>query len=310
MTTNPTAATAPLEEYLSSSEKKRVLYGVDEAFLSAWDDVTSFHDDAEVFVTSYTFILFKPEAIVARNIEKALEFLAARGFRPVAFVPLHMSSQTVQGLWRYQLNQATPERIRIVNTLMSAADLLFVLLRDEQDGSASVRLRQLKGPSACAKRSPDQLRYQLGRQSDFLNFVHTPNEPADFVREFGVFFSHTQRQELLRTASANQDQWPALLEAAAQLYSRFPRHDLSFEAALNRLKENCFQLIRSDDPRSDVCAAIVNCCNGLGVESDSKHEQLFRLVDQAGLKIDTWDWITISAQKAGPNLPGVKPILD
>jgi nucleoside diphosphate kinase len=304
--------TTSVEEYLSSSKKKRVLYGVDEAFLNAWDDLTSFHGDAEMFVTTHSYILFKPEAIVGRNIEKALEFLVARGFIPVAFVPLRMNSQTVQQLWRYQLNQATPERIRIVNTLVSAADSLFVLLRDKQDGSelGSVRLRQLKGPSACAKRNPEQLRYQLGRQSDFLNFVHTPNEPADFVREFGVFFSGAQRLELLRTASANQSQLQALLESTAQLYSRFPSHDISFAGALDRLKENCFQLIESGDPRSDVCEAIVNCCNQLGVESDGKHELLFRLIDQADLKIDTWDWITISAQKAGPNLPGVKPVLD
>lgn len=311
MTTHPITE---LPEYLSASDKKRAIYGIDEAFLSSWRDITfALKDEAEAYVTSVTYILFKPEAIVARNIEQGLQFLKGHDFRPIAFAPVRLGPETVQRLWRYQLNLATPERIGLINTLVSAADSLFVLVQDErmQTGlSAAMRLNKLKGPSSYRKRTPEQLRFQFGLQSDFLNFVHTPNEPADFTREFGVFFLEAERRALLRAMLLSEDRSNALLGSLTQLYSRFPQHDLSFRASLDRLKADCVQLIKEGGNGSVTCEEIVKRCDELSTECDGEHELLFNLIDRIGLRVNIWDWITINAFKVGPNLPGVKPIFD
>jgi len=63
----------------------------------------------------------------------------------------------------------------------------------EGNAPAAVRMSTLKGPANPAEQSPRHLRSALGTINYIINGVHTPDEPADVVRELSVLLTAEQR---------------------------------------------------------------------------------------------------------------------
>ena len=72
-------------------------------------------------------------------------------------------------------------------------DAAAVAVGHALDVPASVELTGLKGPTDPDARAPGQLRHLLGRYSYLLNLVHTPDEPADVLRELGAAEAAVER---------------------------------------------------------------------------------------------------------------------
>jgi hypothetical protein len=103
---------------------------------------------------------------------------------------------------------------------------------------ASLRLAQRKGHSLPARRRPDDLRSVLRPPNQILNFVHVADEPADIVRELGIFFDRRERRALL-AALRDRHRHDALARVAAAIAAveaHQPAHDLDFAASLARLE--------------------------------------------------------------------------
>lgn len=182
-----------------------------------------------------TFVMFKPDAVVGRRIEPALDLLAGHGFEPLGALEIQADARVCRELWRYQINAAPLAVIRVVDMILeSGPPCLFVPLRDtrgpQRTGMPAVeRLSELKGSSKNRDTGGGSLRGALGCEVMCLNFVHAPDDPADLIREVGVLLSGRRRDEAL-TMMAGEPSAGRTAEVTAavrRLSAAHPAHSLA-----------------------------------------------------------------------------------
>ena len=250
-----------------------------------------------------TTMILKPEAVVGRMLTTVLSFLRRNGFRIVAAELIPIDRLMVRELWRYRFNIATPERLMVMDLLMSATQSLFLVLDGPTGGAdtAAVHLRSLKGPASPGRREPHQLRYQLGNRSHLINYVHAPDEVADVIRELGILFGHADRRRLLRQAAEGIDRGPVAEMLARTLSDRHDEHDLSYVEALHRITG----AVRSLNPSH----AAVSLLTAIREEQCRDWQTLFESLDSLGVAVAEWDRIVILAELIEMSLPGRTPLL-
>ncbi|WP_328744037.1 nucleoside-diphosphate kinase [Streptomyces sp. NBC_00285] len=182
-----------------------------------------------------TFVMFKPDAVVGRRIEAALDLLAGHGFAPLGALEVRVDARVCRELWRYQINAAPLAVIRAVDMILeSGPPCLFVALRctqgPERTGmTAAERLGELKGSSKNRDTGGGSLRGALGCELMCLNFLHAPDDCADLIREVGVLLSGRRRDEALAMLAGEPSPGRAAEVAAAarRLYAAHPAHSLA-----------------------------------------------------------------------------------
>lgn len=246
-----------------------------------------------------SFLLFKPEALAGRRIERALDYVAERGFEPLGALRVRIDPRTLREMWRYQLNAAPLSTVRAVDMIMAAADCLFVPMYDtygpERTGeSAAVRLSNLKGSTRDLNTDLGHglLREELDCTIQCLNFVHAPDEPADLLRELAVLFGWPDRAEPLRVLGTlpSRRARECVRREIQRLYATQPEHPLDLDAAVKALREAAH-----DDPaRAEMTARLL-----LALEHRPGPEsELLRLVDWLDYtpsRLGTWDRITLAS---------------
>jgi Nucleoside diphosphate kinase len=202
------------------------VYLDDPGFLYALSRVMGPEADAllpQLWRTSYA--LFKPDAFAFGKATQALDHLARKGFTVVARHELQLTEAAMIGLWRYQWNRATPERMAASMSIGLMGPSILVALRvPEAVGGipASVRLWSLKGSASADGRAPDRLRSVLGVAGRYFGYVHVPDEPADVVRELALLLGARGLVETLSAQPDEEQQSLAALRAhIAELESRF-----------------------------------------------------------------------------------------
>jgi Nucleoside diphosphate kinase len=308
-------APSSLPYYLTASSLKREFYALDPYFREGWEDAaTTWGSELERLCKVTAAIVFKPEAVVGRRIERALVYLRSKGLVPVAAATFTYTRHIIREAWRFQLNVATRQRLAIVDILELATPSLFVIFRDETctDGDAAARLSSLKGSSIPSLRSGDDLRFYLGNVSVLINYVHTPDDAADLIRELSIYFPETERLALLSAVLQGRDVGSSLDERIAELYSGTIQHDLSFSNSVSRAKKICAAKAHEfyDNPESlKRLNVFVDALNKLHPDSIRDWRDIFNEADALGLKISHWDKILIATQVTESNIPNVLPIL-
>lgn len=155
--------------------------------------------EATDFVYGHSFLLLKPETIARRLSWQAISFVVDRGFVPVAHAGVALSRNAAHHIWRFQWNAATTDRVELTNLVNAQSESLLILLRDSNRGPvpASVKLWRMKGSAHAERRTAEHLRTALGMHNRMLGFVHTPDEPADLVRELAILFDPGALDRLL-----------------------------------------------------------------------------------------------------------------
>jgi len=174
---------------LTMQPNKVMAYKDDFVPEEAWRVILEvFGSETRSFLYGHTFLLLKPELLARRLSWKALSFLADQGFAPIAQVPVPVSRNAAHHMWRFQWNAATTDRVVLTNMVNAKSDSLLVVLRDGNPGPvpASVKLWKLKGSAHAERRTEQHLRTVVRMHNRMLGFVHTPDEPADLVRELGI----------------------------------------------------------------------------------------------------------------------------
>lgn len=243
-TDNRARALPPEGVRLTTVGEKLELYGFDPYFRDGCDDVRAIMDGGgKVDLWNNSFLIFRPDAVVTRSISRGIEVLQENGFSVLRIYEFHYTHLIVREGWRYQHNINTRDRVAAMDLLMTSTPSLLCLLRTEcgdDDLPASARLKLLKGPSAPENRKPGQLRYEMGGvQASMFGFVHAPDEPADLLRELGIFLDPARRRQAYDClADEPKPLTKQQIESTvADIYARTPAHDLQVTSVLEELQQ-------------------------------------------------------------------------
>jgi N-acetylglucosamine-6-phosphate deacetylase len=275
----------------SKVHSKIYRYGQESYFQESYRDFKSVFGGQLTDCHRLTYVLFKPDAFVARSVELTLEVLRALEFLPITYCELKFDRYKLRELWRYELNVARVERYRLIDDLLCSGPSLLVALKDcapEQD--ASVRLSGQKGNSNLKKRAPNSIRTKIGARENTLNFIHTPDELIDMVREVGVLLDDKVRLTLLRSVW----QWKVadLAEVVADIYAQYPEHSLRLDDICQRFGESL---------RLDVLK-----------HSEVLAEKPYSLYEEFASKhgLGQWDWITLVNSQLRFSHAGILPVFE
>ncbi|WP_393071834.1 nucleoside-diphosphate kinase [Streptomyces sp. LN704] len=277
---------------LACDPLKRRLYGADTYYQESYEQLAALTGDVTGFAHRHAALLLKPDAVVARRLLAAVDWLAEHGFRIVAAEPTRLTRTVIRSLWYHQWNLATPYRRRLAGLFLDSTDSLVLLVRPEADTDvpASVLLTRLKGPTDPDARDPGQLRHLLGRYSYLLNLVHTPDEPADVLRELAVHFDDEQRAGIYRSALAGEDRSARARALAGRLHAGSEPRELDFEPALGRLRDTVAR-----HPGLDAAAA---------------PRELLETAWHHQVALDAWDTVVVGSKVLPMREPGRAPVLD
>lgn len=296
---------SPLPDELSRSQDKLDLYATDTYFLESWEDyLATAGEESALPLSRFAAVTLKPDAVVGRTLKPTMEWLGDQGFEIVAAELVEFERHITRGIWYYSWNVASRDRKDVVDILLPATPSLFLALHGPED--AALWLSENKGPANPKYRQPGQLRYGLGYFSTLLNFVHTSDEPADFIRELAVYFPAPIRQRIYRAMALRENALSRAEDLARELEARFPPHDLEMEASVNRVRE----LVDTHPDgaisgRARLQLLIGEIANG----SSRDWRALLNLVENAGIHCDKWDLSVIATNLVQLDNPDVDPVL-
>jgi Nucleoside diphosphate kinase len=176
-------------------------------FQEAWYNFSEHFSESEISdLDNYTFILFKPDAALGRCIASTFYYMQKLGFDPIFYKLLRLTRHSIRELWRYELNTSSAQRYPVIDRLLQNANSMFVLFkrRTIADTSACTFINNMKGPSLCRKRKAHHIRSVIKAYDGTLNFIHTPDETIDFIRELGVLFDERDRKIIIQCIIANK----------------------------------------------------------------------------------------------------------
>lgn len=199
-------------------------------------------DDVRRLLLTRSYLLFKPEALIARKVGPTLAYLAERGIEANFAASVTFNRAMLRAMWWYQLNAAPLAIARACDILINDWELLFIGFVDGKadenspaEDSAARRLSDLKGSSRDIGKGLGLLRDELGCTTTCLNFIHAPDEPADVLREIGVIFDRPVRDHVFTAISAEPDA-EAVDRAVTAAYARYPQVDIDLEPCLAHLR--------------------------------------------------------------------------
>lgn len=224
---------------LTPQREKVAAYRSDTYVLETVEQLARLRIDAGGFAVRHSLMLLKPDAIVARAVDPALKWLSENGFRVVDAVTVTVNRHLVRALWYYAWNIASPERRRLADLLAEVSDCLLLVVGAAQDDlPVPVRLAEATGPADPQRRKPGQLRHRLGRADTSLDLVHTPDDPADVLRELAIYFAENQRAEVITRAYTGADRAETARELADALYARTPGRSFDPAVAVDRVRRD------------------------------------------------------------------------
>jgi nucleoside diphosphate kinase len=293
-----------LSDELSRSQDKLDLYATDTYFLESWEDLLTVRGEQSLPAAArFAGLTLKPDAVVGRTLKPTLDWLGGHGFSVVAAELVEFERHIIRGIWQYSWNVASRDRKDLVDILLTTTPSLFLALCGPED--ASLWLSQNKGPANPKYRQPGQLRYGLGSFSTLLNFVHTSDEPADFIRELAVYFPAPTRQRIYRAMGSGES--PQCAESlAVELESRFPAHDLNLDTSIDRIRA----LVDADgDGGGRDLTMLRQLLDEIASGSTRDWRTLFRLAKAAQIPCQDWDLIVIATNLVQLDNPDIDPVL-
>jgi nucleoside diphosphate kinase len=288
-----------LPRELSRFQDKLDVYATDTYFLESWEDLLGEQALRELPpLSQLASLTLKPDAVVGRTIRPTIQWLTQHGFSIVAAEIIDFDRHTIRAIWQYSWNVASRDRKDIVDLLLTMTPSLYLALRGPDD--ASLWLSQHKGPANPRYRRPGQLRHGLGSFSTLLNFVHTSDEPADFVRELGIYFPAPSRRRIYRQISSGESLSDYADGLAAELEFRFPPHDLRLDASIARMRD---EIAGRDEP------GLLALLDELSAGASRDWKALFEAIESAGLRSPTWDAIVVATNLVRMDEPDLEPLL-
>jgi hypothetical protein len=282
----------PAPDSLFLDEERRALYTSDVYFRETWAMLAKRWEDPCSQLWPLAGIVLKPDGVVTRSGPKALRILREEGFVPAAFQRFRFDRHIMRTSWRFHVPVPDLDRLRIVDRLMTATDSLFVLVRDSvgEGVPGTIRLTKLKGGALKEGRDKRHLRERLGVEHSLMTLVHAIDEPADLVRDLGVYFTIPQRIDILEQLEGDGIE-EALDRTLEDLHRETPRHDLNFDRSLERLRIAISEADSGDGRRAEALAL----WDSMAAGETYDWPRLAELGGAIGALFDPWDLTTVGA---------------
>lgn len=290
---------------LSAIADKRAAFVHDLYFRECWFDLRQiFGARALDMLDSIAILCAKPDAVVGRRLGPMLEYALEHGFVPVAIAPCQYTRHSMREIWRYDWHAYPVDRLAFSSVLYNACDCLLFALQDvrrEKGVPASVRLSDLKGGALAHQRRPGDMRSVLAPPGRFLNFVHIPDEPADIVRELGIFFDIGQRRTLLEDIMRHlgQDRRQQAFAAVRRLEGQVTAHDLDVRQAFARIRALPGARAESMNQLAHALESGINL----------NWEDLCTLVPPDAADLARWDFICLASALIAPEREVSRPLM-
>nr|WP_315463268.1 nucleoside-diphosphate kinase [uncultured Rhodoferax sp.] len=300
----------PMPRGLTVMPEKEALYATDAYFWEGWEDLVEVAQESALAVLqTHSFILVRPDAIVSRKIEPILEWLRLNDYSVVGAAALQTDRHQVRSLWQFQWNAALPERKAACDILMGAGPSLMLLIRTAsgEDEVATHRFAKQKGPADPKVSQQGGLRASLGHKSIMLSLIHSPDEPADLIREIGILLPEKTRKSFLRRMLSNATLGAGeLSRLVGELYACAPKHELEFAQSLLRVEAAAK---RHMDAQSQASREAVKLIEDMQRHVWADWRDLFDLLDESGTPYDEWDCITVAGHVIAMNHDNVKLLI-
>ncbi|MET8423109.1 nucleoside-diphosphate kinase [Nocardia sp. NPDC004860] len=286
------------------SKEKVDAYLTDTYVLETVEQAQRLGIDAAAFAREHSLLLLKPDAIVARAVEPTLTWLADNDFQVVDARRVVVDRHVARALWYFAWNIASPERRRLADLLVGISDVLVLVVRGPvADLPTPVRLTAAKGATDPRKRQPGELRYLLGRHNYLLNLVHSPDDPADVLRELAIYFDETTRAQVFAHALEGRDRTDAAAALARDLYDRAPARSFERSDAIARL---CTEL------GSAAMKSLDHRISAAEPGSPAAQAALLEAAWSSGRELDPWSLIVLGSyvlpMRAGTGSQTLRPV--
>lgn len=162
-------------------------------------------DKYENVLYRYGMAIIKPEAIMLGKVSDILSIIKTSGFEIVYVSQKKLTDEQTNQMWKFSWINASIERILINQKLFSVCFSIIVVLRYKfnMNMSACEILTELKGSSYPEKRKSHQIRSRIKPINLILNYIHTSDEIADFLREIGILFNWDEMFNIFNLISSN-----------------------------------------------------------------------------------------------------------
>ncbi|MEJ1962180.1 MAG: hypothetical protein WDO56_11810 [Gammaproteobacteria bacterium] len=276
---------------LTSNSQKRARFEEDLYFRECWADVVNaFGAAAGAMARELALLSVKPDAVVGRRLHGVLQYLTDHDFVSVSVAPTSLCRHSMREIWRYDWQPYPTDRLEFSTCWYVSAQILVFLCRDRSAGlalPAAARLSELKGSFLPQQRSVSSMRSVLRPPNRVLNFVHVSDEPADVVRELGIYFDPATRRRLLSDVHVNweHDCRGQVLVEIQRLESVFPAHDLDVDRSLARIAK----VSTTHSAGAEAIRAYIKTQRHLS------WAELCSILDPADARVDRWDFICIAS---------------
>jgi Nucleoside diphosphate kinase len=287
---DPLPSSADWRQLTASPEKRRE-YAEDLYFRECWAEmVRVFGSRAAGVLQSIAVMNVKPDAVVGRRMRDVLHFAVRHGFLPIGAAPLQLTRHSMRELWRYDWCVYPVDRLAFSTLWYTASEVLLYIFQDLAHDAghpaASLRLSGMKGDAIAERRRAGDLRTLLRPPNRVLNFVHVADEPADVVRELGIFFDRTELRALIGDIAANlgTDRRSAVECWIDRLEARYAEHDLDVVLSIGRLEAS--ELLTS--------ASACRLRALIGAGEKLAWDELCALLDPTA-GVDRWDFLCVAS---------------
>lgn len=227
---------------LTRNPAKIDLYGEDSYFrigLDSW--VRRQGQSQQVDIRDVGSLLIRPDAFVTRQVPNILERVTALGFHPVAFCALQSNRLVPLELWRYQHNAGSLDRLALTQLIFDGWPCVWVLVKRSDSNTdplpCSVHLQGVKGSTHPECRTRTSIRGTVNAPGRLLSLIHTADEPADVLREFGLLLNREDRTLVLETLGETLDINKKLLDLVSNISENLKLVNFDINKAKSRVEE-------------------------------------------------------------------------
>jgi len=184
----------------SDNHIKKYHYSCESYFQESYTDFKLENIDLNNTKKNISYIILKPDFFVSDKLALLEDVIEQLPCKVIGVFEIQFSRYSIRELWRYEYNNSKIDRYSLIDKLLTTGPSIFLLLKKEIKDDINDFSHQM---TMLKKNNKDKnllngksIREYLNTYTGTFNFIHSPDEFIDFIREIGVLFEKTQRIQI------------------------------------------------------------------------------------------------------------------